>query len=293
MWIKRGLGRTSAIGVVAAGQLGEHRVVGGHLRVIVAFGSPVRSDGRAPVTALPLDQQRKQHHHERYLTGSPGDRTAQMLIAEKIKCPKCGADHFKGDYLAYTCAGCGLRIWKSIAGRELEAEEVRQLLGEGIVGPLEGFVSKMGRKFAACIKLNEEFKTEFVFDDASKNGKEPEDLSQCRVIADCPVCNKGRVYETEKSFVCENAATPPADSPPRPACTLRIGRVILQKQIPAEQVVKLLATGKTDLLPKFISKKGRPFSAFLILEKTGKVAFEFEPRKPKPAAKPAAKPAEK
>ena len=199
----------------------------------------------------------------------------------EVKCPKCGAGPFRGDYLTYTCTGCGLRIWKSIAGREFEPDEVQQLLAEGVVGPLEGFVSKMGRKFAACIKLNEEHKTEFVFDDSGKNGKEPEDLSQCRSIADCPVCKKGRVYETEKSFVCENAAAPKTD------CTLRIGRVILQKQIPAEQVVKLLTTGKTDLLPKFISKKGRPFSAFLILEKSGKVAFEFEPRKAKP--KPAAK----
>ncbi|MEP6664153.1 MAG: topoisomerase C-terminal repeat-containing protein, partial [Verrucomicrobiota bacterium] len=37
-------------------------------------------------------------------------------------------------------------------------------------------------------------------------------------------------------------------------------------------------TGKTDLLPKFISKKtGRAFKAYLVL-KDGKTAFEFEPR---------------
>ena len=57
-----------------------------------------------------------------------------------------------------------------------------------------------------------------------------------------------------------------------------MSRVILQREIPPEQVVKLLTTGKTDLLDKFISKKGRPFSAYLKLEKTGKVGFEFEPR---------------
>jgi DNA topoisomerase-3 len=194
-------------------------------------------------------------------------------------CPKCGGGPFKGDYLAYTCAGCGLRIWKSIAGRELEPEEVRHLLTDGVVGPLEGFVSKMGRKFAARIKLNAEHKTEFLFDDSpASEAKEPEDLSQCPVVADCPVCKKGRVYETEKAFVCENARKTGGSA--KPACNLRIGRVILQKQVPAEQVAKLLTTGKTDLIPKFISKKGRPFSAFLILEKSGKVTFEFEPRKP-------------
>jgi DNA topoisomerase-3 len=59
-----------------------------------------------------------------------------------------------------------------------------------------------------------------------------------------------------------------------------MGKTILQRQIPPEQVVKLLTTGKTDLLPRFISKKGKPFSAFLKLN-GAKVGFEFEERKPK------------
>ena len=58
-----------------------------------------------------------------------------------------------------------------------------------------------------------------------------------------------------------------------------MGKIILQREIPTEQVQKLITTGKTDLLRKFISKKGRPFSAYLKLDK-GKVGFEFEPRKP-------------
>ena len=64
------------------------------------------------------------------------------------------------------------------------------------------------------------------------------------------------------------------------AGTFRTGREILQRAIPADQIRKLCETGKTDLIPRFISKKnGRPFSAFLVL-KDGKVGFEFEPRKP-------------
>ena len=52
--------------------------------------------------------------------------------------------------------------------------------------------------------------------------------------------------------------------------------------------MKLLPTGKTDLLPRFISKKGRPFNAFLVLGEKGKVEFEFEKREPKkPGAKKA------
>jgi len=45
---------------------------------------------------------------------------------------------------------------------------------------------------------------------------------------------------------------------------------------------QICAEGKTNLLTKFISKKGRPFNAFLVLDKkSGKVGFEFEERKPK------------
>ena len=51
---------------------------------------------------------------------------------------------------------------------------------------------------------------------------------------------------------------------------------------------KTITTGKTDLLPKFISKKGRPFSAHLKLEK-GKVGFEFAERAPKTKKTPTKK----
>jgi DNA topoisomerase-3 len=56
-----------------------------------------------------------------------------------------------------------------------------------------------------------------------------------------------------------------------------------------------MQSGKTDLLQKFISKKGRPFAAYLVVGENGKVGFEFAPREPKTAkgkAKPAAAKAE-
>ena len=64
-----------------------------------------------------------------------------------------------------------------------------------------------------------------------------------------------------------------------------MGKSLCQKEIPREQVEKIITQGKTDLIPRFISKKGRPFSAYLKLEE-GKVTFEFEPREKKtPATK--------
>ena len=58
----------------------------------------------------------------------------------------------------------------------------------------------------------------------------------------------------------------------------RSGKVILQQPIDAAQAEKILATGKSDQMDKFISKSGKPFPAFLVMDKNGKVTFEFPPR---------------
>ena len=61
-------------------------------------------------------------------------------------------------------------------------------------------------------------------------------------------------------------------------CDFRSGKVILQQPVERAQMQKLLETGRTDLLPRFISKKGRPFKAFLVKTAGGRVGFEFLPR---------------
>jgi DNA topoisomerase-3 len=78
------------------------------------------------------------------------------------------------------------------------------------------------------------------------------------------------------AYVCEKSLGP------EKSCDFRSGRIILQRPIEREQMQKLLATGRTDLLHRFISKKGRPFSAFLVRGGDGKVGFEFAPRAAKP-----------
>ena len=55
-------------------------------------------------------------------------------------------------------------------------------------------------------------------------------------------------------------------------------RSLLQQAIDRRQLVKLIETGRTDLLSQFVSKNGKPFSAFLILDDAQKVAFEFTPK---------------
>ncbi len=68
-----------------------------------------------------------------------------------------------------------------------------------------------------------------------------------------------------------------------PTCDFKSGTTILQQEIAPEQMKKLLATGKTDLLEKFVSNKTRrAFKAYLAWDAAaGKVGFEFEPRESK------------
>ena len=68
-----------------------------------------------------------------------------------------------------------------------------------------------------------------------------------------------------------------------------MSKIILERAIDKEQIAKLLETGKTDLLTKFISKKGRPFSAYLVKGIEGKIGFEFEQKSPKKPAQSKAK----
>jgi DNA topoisomerase-3 len=197
-----------------------------------------------------------------------GDSVEGRFADLDAKCPKCGATTFKESYKAYECKSCGLIIWKNMAGRELEREEVKALLETGAVGPLEGFRSKLGRPFSATVKLDGDAKQTFDFGDSAGGAEQELDFSSLPAIAPCPVCKSGTIHDTGTSYRCSNTRH----------CKFRMGKTICQREVPREQVVKLIETGKTDLLSRFVSKKGKPFSAFLRLE-GGKVGFEFEDRK--------------
>ena len=137
---------------------------------------------------------------------------------------------------------------------------------------MQGFRSRLGKPFAAIIKLTPEFKLEFDFGQQQAEGEgEAIDFSDQEPLGPCPKC-KGRVYAHGMAYICENAVGGAR------SCDFRSGKIILQRPIEAEQMKKLLTEGKTDLLHRFISKIGRPFSAFLVKGPDGKVGFEFAPR---------------
>jgi DNA topoisomerase-3 len=224
------------------------------------------------------------------------DRTREMV--ERIKtgefadpdfgtlqtpCPRCGAKIHEG-YKHFTCEKCDYKLWKVVASRQWETSEIDELLTKRQIGPLQGFRSKMGRPFAAMIKLKDDHMPEFDFgqSDADADGEEV-DFSTQEPLGNCAKCG-ARVFEHGMAYVCEKAVGAAK------TCDFRSGKVILQQEVGRGDMQKLLTTGRTDLLKGFISNKTRrKFSAYLVRDPaTGKVGFEFEPRAPKAGAKPAA-----
>src|SRR5665213_700074 len=226
-------------------------------------------------------------------------------------CPNCGGV-VKENYRRFACIGypegkpddkahtpvepCGFSISKIPGGRAFELAEVEAFLRDKRIGPLEGFRSKAGWPFTAELKLvfDEElrnWKLEFDFgEDAKREGEsgEPVDFGDQEPLGICPK-TQGKVYEFGTNYICEHAVGANV------ICDFKSGKVILQQPVAREQMSKLLATGRTDLLEGFISNKTRrKFKARLAWDaKEGKVVFEFEPRPPRVAKKTAAKSAAK
>jgi len=196
-----------------------------------------------------------------------------------VPCPRCGGK-VQENYRKFNCQNCEFSIWKVVSSREFSPEEIETLIVKRSVGPLTGFRSRVGKPFAAVVRLTPEFRAEFDFGQQADGASEKVDFSELSPLGPCPKCG-GRVYEQAVSYVCENSVGAAR------TCDFRSGRVILQRPIETEQIQKLLATGRTDLLHRFISKKGRPFSAFLVRGADGRVGFEFAPR---PAKAPRASP---
>ncbi len=203
----------------------------------------------------------------------------------KTPCPHCGGV-VKENYKRFTCEACGFSMGKHPGGRSFEIVEVEQLLRERTIGPLQGFRSKMGRPFAAILKVvpdteNNNLKVAFDFDQEDEDRELP-DFSALTPIGKCPKCGN-RVYDGGMSYICEKT--------PLKECTFKSGKVILQQEVSEDEMKKLLKTGKTSLLEGFISSRTRrKFKAFLAWdEKEGKVSFQFEPRPEKAPAKKAVK----
>jgi DNA topoisomerase III len=172
---------------------------------------------------------------------------------------------------SYRSQDGALTIYKTVTGRRLETEEVRELVTQGRVGPLDGFVSpRTGNRFPATLKLVDDpknpgqKKAELDFGDKVEVGSlEPFWTDPTGQAELCEAPTKYILRERADDGTWQEA--------------FNVGRLMCQKAITREQAIELASAGKTGLIKGFISKRGRPFDAHLL--RNGKrIGWEFPPR---------------
>lgn len=171
-----------------------------------------------------------------------------------------------------------LVIYKVMSGRKFEEEEIRTLVTKGEVGPLDGFVStKTGKRFPSKVRL---------VDDEKNSGRKKAELD---------FGNKVDVNALTAFWTDPQTGAQLCEAPTNYVLrerdnghwkeTFKVGRLMCQRAITPEHAIQLVTRGKTDLIEKFTSKKGRPFDAYLVRQ-GNRIAWEFPPRQPrKDAAK--------
>jgi DNA topoisomerase-3 len=206
-----------------------------------------------------------------------GDIPEEAYATVEAPCPKCGGV-VQENYRKFQCQNCDFSLWVVLSGRDWAPEEIAELITRRFVGPLNGFRSRIGKPFSAGIRLTADHKLEFDFGQArlDEEAKNPPDFSSQESVGACPKC-RARVFEYGAVYVCEKAVGAAR------SCDFRSGKMILQQPVERAQMQKLLATGRTDLFTRFISRKGRPFKAYLVKTAEGRIGFEFEARKPRKA----------
>ncbi len=212
------------------------------------------------------------------------DAKNQSFPDLNVPCPICGAHGLRQTDATYECReiDCKFKAKKHIAGRLLTEAEATELFTKGFVGPLTGFKSKFNKPFDAALKMDEKFKVNFFFENDDRDTAIELTEEQLIGVVDVVDGRHMKIYQSEKAYHIPELVTKKDPN------GVRIGKTILQHEITTEQALKLIATGKTDVIKGFVSNRTkRKFDAFLTFDlKEGKIGFDFPPR---PAKKAAAK----
>ena len=182
-------------------------------------------------------------------------------------CPLCGAD-VNPSRQSYICSenkgrdeGCSFILWKDSSGRWFDETTVSRLINDSRIENLHGFFTRSGEPYTATIYLSE--KGVLKFEGQASNTSD----GSGNEVANCPNCDHGTIRETPSSYACDNDD-----------CKFRgISKEMCKREISVDEAKKILGEGKSELIEDFISKRGKPFSAYLILD-GNKISYEFPPR---------------
>jgi len=182
--------------------------------------------------------------------------------------PVNGVRYFESP-TAYHAEDESIAIRKVLGGRVMEDREILDLIKGETIGPFSDFISKKGKPFSASVRLKKG-KVDFLFAN-STDDLDLDSITAQKPLGKSPIDNT-RVYETPAGYMSESALEGDDKN------GLKISKIILSREITPTIISQLLNSGKTELIKGFISKKRRPFDAYLLLAKNGKISFEFPPR---------------
>ena len=210
----------------------------------------------------------------------PGQRPADLGEGLRV-CPLCGQGELTETERAYGCSrsreGCAFTLWKTVAGVQLSADQLRALLSDGRTGRIEGFRSKAGRPFAAALRLDDQGRVRFDFGAApaadlgsaagqarSGNGVQGDGAGVGPVGLTCPKCGRGRIVQGRRGFGCDRY---------RDGCDFVVWCEIDGKRLTERQIADLIRRGHTGLIRGFRDESGRAFDAQLGLDPQSRVVL--------------------
>jgi len=169
--------------------------------------------------------------------------------------------------LSYTCEknegkdkGCSFVFWKDTSGRWFDRSTAKRLLENKEITDLHGFFNRNGESYETSVTISDEGKVS----SAKSTGTRANNSDEA--ICPCPKCD-GTIRQTDTHYACDNEECK----------LLGVGKVICKREISPDEAKSILVEGKSPLIEDFISRHGRPFPAYLVLE-GNKVGFEFPPR---------------
>ncbi len=197
------------------------------------------------------------------------------------RCPLCKQGDLIETDRAYGCSrfreGCGLTIWKTLAGVRLGVDQVRELLEQGRTGRIEGFRSKAGKPFTASLRLDDAGRVRFDFHPApeadgrsgpvspeSETGKRGDADERGPVGMTCPRCGRGRIIRGHRGFGCDRY---------REGCDFVVWWETGGKRLTSHQVGDLIRRGRTRPIKGFRDDSGRTFDGRLELDPEWRVVI--------------------
>lgn len=170
-------------------------------------------------------------------------------------CPICGNDVLVFDW-GYTCKNnkkndkkCNFYIPKKVSGKTLRKKDVEALFSLKDTEFIRDLKSKNNKIFGAKFRINKETGAfEYVFESEFN----------------CKICGKP-MSSNSMFYFCPNKS-----------CNFSVPYIVAQKKLSKQNIDDLLTKGKTNKIDGFISKKGKEFSAKLVMNDENRVEFSFD-----------------